>query len=322
LVPGTLSVARRAPAFAAVDEQGAIDVFGLGSLRLLRRLRAPGADFDDVALTPDGRMAAATTADGWLWFWDLGTGRPRHPAQPAHGTAAWVVSADGRGRWLASGGYDDVVRIWDARRGVTVRTALPGSAGDLSLSPDGRTLAVTFANRNFSGGLQLLSVPGLRPLRTLPLPAGTSGRFSTEGGTLLYGDQRGRLWTIGTRDWRVRRGPLATNGGRVVGTALSPDGRSVAVISGDGTGTLWDLTSSPPLGAPLPGGPEDVVGAAFVDGGKRLLVLRRHGGTLWDPRPQDWIRRACAVAGRTLTRAEWRNGLADRPYAPACVTGR
>ena len=30
-------------------------------------------------------------------------------------------------------------------------------------------------------------------------------------------------------------------------------------------------------------------------------------------------RRACAVAGRTLTRAEWNDALPERTYAPACA---
>ena len=318
LVPGTLSVARRAPMFAAVDEQGAVDVFALRSLRLIRRLRGPGVSFDDAVLTPDGRMAAATTDDGWMWFWNVRTGTRRFAPQPAHGGAAWVVSVDGRGRWLASGGVDDIVRVWDARRGLSVKTALTGSAGDVSLSPDGRTLATTFGFRNFDGGLQLRSVPGLRPLRTLPLPAGTIGQFSPDGRTLVYGDQRGQVWVVDTRDWRVHGRPLSAGASRIVGIATSPDGRSIAVTSADGTGTLWDLTSRRPLNAPLPGGPDDVVGAAFVDGGARLLVLRRLGGAVWDPRLRSWLQRACALAGRPLTRAEWRRALAGRPYAPAC----
>ena len=315
-----LSVAARAPVFAAADDQGGIDVYGLGSWRLLRRLSAPGVHFNDVALSPDGRLAAGTTDDGWLWMWDVGTGRVRFRPQPAQGSVAWVVTADGRGHWLATGGFDDAVRLWDARRGVIANTALTGSAGDLGLSPDGRTLAVTFRERNFSGGLQLRSVPGLRPIKTLPLPPGSSSRFSADGRTLTYGDQRGRIWLIDAHGWQVRGRPLATNGSLVLATALSPDRRWLAVTAGDGTGTLWDLTAPQPFAAPLPGGPEDVVGAAFVNGGRQLLVLRRHGGAVWDPRPQTWMRHACTLAARTLTPAEWQRALGDRRYTPACAT--
>ena len=62
----------------------------------------------------------------------------------------------------------------------------------------------------------------------------------------------------------------------------------------------------------------DALGAAFVGGGSRVVVVHRDGGYVWDLRPSSWERHACAVAGRTLTRAEWENTLPQREYAPAC----
>jgi hypothetical protein len=56
-----------------------------------------------------------------------------------------------------------------------------------------------------------------------------------------------------------------------------------------------------------------------VNGGTHLLVLDEFGdGYVWDLRTSAWLRHACAVAGRNLTRAEWRDALGDEPYAPAC----
>lgn len=39
----------------------------------------------------------------------------------------------------------------------------------------------------------------------------------------------------------------------------------------------------------------------------------------WDVRPSSWARHACAVAGRTLTRVEWKHALGSRDYTPACT---
>jgi hypothetical protein len=36
--------------------------------------------------------------------------------------------------------------------------------------------------------------------------------------------------------------------------------------------------------------------------------------------PSSWARFACAVAGRTLSRAEWQEALPGRDYSPACAT--
>jgi hypothetical protein len=38
----------------------------------------------------------------------------------------------------------------------------------------------------------------------------------------------------------------------------------------------------------------------------------------WNVRPSSRARHACTVAGRPLTRAQWRDALPDRHYDPAC----
>ena len=58
---------------------------------------------------------------------------------------------------------------------------------------------------------------------------------------------------------------------------------------------------------------------AFLDGGDRLLILYNDGRAFeWDPRPQSWKRHACRVAGRGLSRSEWRELFGPRAYAPVC----
>jgi hypothetical protein len=102
--------------------------------------------------------------------------------------------------------------------------------------------------------------------------------------------------------------------------ALSPDDRTLATTSSDGTTQLWDTPSGRPIGDALPGVADHPVSAAFVEGGTHLVTLYDDGrGYLWDLRPQSWARRACEVAGRTLTRAEWQTALPERDYAPACA---
>jgi hypothetical protein len=87
-----------------------------------------------------------------------------------------------------------------------------------------------------------------------------------------------------------------------------------------GTARLWDLASGRPIGTPLPGIPDHRVTAAFVDGGRHLVTVYDNGhGYLWDVSPQSWARRACDIAGRSLTHAEWEAALPERSYAPACV---
>jgi WD40 repeat protein len=94
----------------------------------------------------------------------------------------------------------------------------------------------------------------------------------------------------------------------------------LATTSDDGTTRLWDVASVRPIGAALPGPAGHDLAAAFVDGGARLVTLDDDGGgKLWDIQPRSWAQRACQVAGRTLTRAEWDDALPGRRYAPACA---
>ena len=163
-------------------------------------------------------------------------------------------------------------------------------------------------------------MPQLTQLKTLPADAGTSVRFSPDGRLLVFGDVRGRVWLYDTRTWTPRGSPFVAHTGAVATISFSPDGRTLATTSDDGTARLWDLASGNPIGTALPGPAQHYVAAAFLDGGTHLVTLDDDGhGSVWDIQPDSWARRACEVAGRTLTRFEWENALPERPYHPACA---
>jgi len=59
--------------------------------------------------------------------------------------------------------------------------------------------------------------------------------------------------------------------------------------------------------------------ASFTPDGHSVVVVSDTGaGWVWDVDPSDWLARACQVAGRNLTRQEWQEFLADRPYHATC----
>jgi WD40 repeat protein len=164
-----------------------------------------------------------------------------------------------------------------------------------------------------------LSIPSLKQLTKIPTPAGTSVRFSPDGHLLAFGDVHGRVWLYDTATGKLRGRPLLAHTGAVTTVNFSPDGQTLATTSDDGTTRLWDVPSGRPTGTALPGFPQRYVAAAFVDGGTHLVTLDDNGrGYLWDIRPRSWARRACEVAGRALTRAEWDDALPQLTYAPAC----
>ena len=299
----------------AVVAAGGVDLFDVRTLRRTGRFRPARGRAVGVALAPDGKALAMTTDSGMLELWDPRARRRLVKPQIAHAYAPNALTFSGDGRWLATGD-GSIVRLWDVRRRTTAGSFVHGGS-NLSLSPDGTMLAVTALNDRVKGGLEIRSVPNLEVLRTLPLPAGTIGRFAPDGRSLIYGDRDGRVWILDTRTWKPTGDPLG-EGAWIVDASVSPDGRLAAATSRDGTGRLWDLAARRPIGTTLSGGGDEPIAAGFIRGGTRLVVLHEREGLAWDVRPGTWTRHACAVAGRSLTRAEWTSLLPERPYEPAC----
>ncbi|MGC9347730.1 MAG: WD40 repeat domain-containing protein [Anaerolineae bacterium] len=104
---------------------------------------------------------------------------------------------------------------------------------------------------------------------------------------------------------------------------LQPDGRTVASGALNSTIRLIDVATGKLVGPPLKLHP-DVMGATptnivFSPDGKHLYssstdgLLRR-----WDVDPDSWRGRACAIAGRNLTQAEWAQYMPNEPYRVTC----
>jgi FOG: WD40 repeat len=87
----------------------------------------------------------------------------------------------------------------------------------------------------------------------------------------------------------------------------------------DGTVFLVDATTGRTLDSPLVGHTSQVVGTAFTHDGKHVATTSFDGSTrLWDVDPHSWVTHACKIAGRNLTRAEWKQYLGERPYERTC----
>ena len=104
--------------------------------------------------------------------------------------------------------------------------------------------------------------------------------------------------------------PLKGHRGPVRSLAFSADGRTLASGSEDDTVMLWDVASRKGLSDPLTEGlarrESGVLSIAFSPDSKTLASAGRDRSvTLWDVDVESWIRRACAIANRNLTRVEW-----------------
>jgi WD40 repeat protein len=305
---------------AVARADGELTVVDARTLEVLPSDRPfPNRGIGGLAYAPHGGPLFVAGMDGTIALMDPRRGViVQRRRDPTGGPETPRFSADGRHMLTLS--IDGGIGLWTLRGG---RATGPGrvyrppfGARDASLSPDGRTLAVTS-----DVGIQVVDAGTLKPVARL---AGTDlttfvAQFSADGRYIVAGSEQGwaRLWSAKTFKPVTR--PLGGHAGAVLSAAVSPDGKTLATGGADGVVRLFDVRTQQPIGAPLPAVPNSSVGTVFSPDGAYLFAITAAGRAFrWDVRPASWERQACAVAGRTLTRAEWNDALPGRPYAPAC----
>jgi WD40 repeat protein len=104
----------------------------------------------------------------------------------------------------------------------------------------------------------------------------------------------------------------------VFSTGFDRSGQVLVTSGTDGTTRLWDVATRQELGSGLPGIQNASALAKFFPGSEQLVVPYSTGRTyIWDVRPRSLERRACQIAGRTLTSDEQREFVGSA-YRPVC----
>jgi WD40 repeat protein len=312
---------------------GTVGVFDGVTLRPISSFRVVtgrGAAVVGMGWVPGARLIAVGGNAGFLALVDPLRGQvvkrlyghaAVRPTHLAYGVYASAFSSDGR--LMITGADDGTVREWALPSGRPIGRPLKlPIVGDVSLSPDGRTMAVAVPEGTDDPGVQIFDVATHRRLAALSEDESIwdVARFTPDGRFIVAGSTKGwvRLWSATT--WKPATRILAGHAGAVLSESVSPNGRTLATGGADGTVRLWDLSTQRPVGAPLPALPGRGTVAQFTPDGKSLFALTDAGRAFrWDVRPSSWLRQACDVAGRPLTRLEWHDALPDRDYAPACV---
>ncbi len=303
---------------------GTVSVIDARTLQDRSSFRAvPRGPVRTLGYVPGGRWLVVGGDDGYLALVDPHAGTLVTSLRGHTGTlTSTSVSADGRLMASAAGPSGDEVLLWalpsGRRLGNPLREiAAPPGVRDVSLSPDGRTLALTRPGV----GVEIVDVDTRRHRASLPQTDTVmfDVGFTPDGRFLVGGSHKGwaRLWS--TENWRPATRMLGGHTGEVVWQSTSPDGRTLATGSTDGSIRLFDLRTQRALGAPLPALPNRPAEPVFSADGAALFVVTDAGRAYrWDVRPSAWARHACAVAGRRLSRTEWEDALSGREYAPAC----
>src|SRR5690349_3157514 len=150
--------------------------------------------------------------------------KPELVLQSGHTKSANAVAFSADNRWLASGGKDNVIKIWDLANGNVLRT-LYGHASNvnaLAVSPDGKLIASGSGDINDERDL------------------GTFTQGGVVGGTE---DNTVRIWSVQTgQQLQVFRGHELP----VAAVAFSNDGLSLTSVGGDAV-KVWDVSAGAEL---------------------------------------------------------------------------
>jgi WD40 repeat protein len=122
-------------------------------------------------------------------------------------------------------------------------------------------------------------------------------------------------------DTRTETDPPLTVLAGLAAYDFSPDGHTLAVGGSQGSVRLYDLETRAQIGDPFPS--TTSLTPAFFSADGRAMSVGGYPPIVYDVDPASWREKACTVAGRNLTKVEWRQYMPpDEQYRATCPDHR
>lgn len=237
--------------FIALGRFGAVDLIDATSRQTVRTLSGIAGKAAALAFSKDGSALFVAAGDagvnGMAYQFQVSDGKLTHTLA-GHTDALYALALSPDGQQLATGGYDQMIKLWDLITGKEITTIKGhnGSINALAYRPDGKVLASASADRT----IKLWDTATRRRLDTFsqPLKEQLTLAFTTNGRSLFAagGDSRIRQWQISDKATEGSNPVLETkfaHEGSVLMIVMSPDGRQFASSASDRMLKLWDTAT-------------------------------------------------------------------------------
>jgi WD40 repeat protein len=192
-----------------------------------------------VAFSPDGTLLASGAGDAQLCLWDVASGQLRRTIK-GHQFAVQSIAFSPDGKKLATGSLDEFVRVWNAASGALL-TTLEGSSSystqkDLAFISGGERLV---SNGGSNGFVYTWDANNGELLSTHTIPGLVSLMFAPDGKT-FYARTDDEVDLCAAESGEIIKS-IKDFSARVYDLALSPDGNTLAVVSGEDPLKLWKV---------------------------------------------------------------------------------
>lgn len=256
-----LAFARHDEHAAVVDERGSIGIYDVANKSLTRQIFNPQLQPLSIAISDRSSLLAVGGKEGHFRVFPIATASSidrfeqirlmrldSSPPRKAHETGITAVAIDEAAGLAASGDRSGLIKLWRGSLESSVELNVDSERiTQLAYSLDGRHLIGASDRRLFhwdstSPGLPAGRFHGIQSESSI-----TSIAISSDGETLLVGDDTGRLtaWTI--ENDSLQSHTLVACSGKVANLAFAKDDKSFVTVSSSGELSHWRLPIESPV---------------------------------------------------------------------------